>query len=100
MIVELQDSICKFRMHADKMKRYDLVVVISWLVTLAPAWLLSNKNLAVYEKEEYVLKFFLFAAVLAIVAYMVTMATYGRANKKLEDAEQLLREVNEFRQSG
>lgn len=82
------------------MKRNDLLIVTFWLVTLAPAWLLSKANLAVYEKQEYMLKFFFFAAALAVPGYMATRVMYGSANKKLQDAEQLLREVNGFRQSG
>jgi hypothetical protein len=99
-VMELQEAICLFRIHADNLKRYDLSIVIFWVVTLAPAWLLSKANLAVYEKQEYMLIFFFFAAVLAVLAYMATRVMYGSANKKLEDAEQLLREINEFRHSG
>lgn len=99
-IVELQESICMFRIHTDKMKGYDLSIVIFWLVTLAPAWLLSTENLAVYEKEEHTRIFFFLAAALALLAYVGTRAMYGSANKKLQDAEQLLRDIKEFGQSG
>lgn len=99
-VAELQESICMFRIHTDKMKHYDLSIVILWLVTLAPAWLLATENLAVYEKQEHMRLFFFSAAVLAVLAYMATRVTYASANKKLKHAEKLLRDIKEFRQSG
>jgi hypothetical protein len=98
-IIELQESICKFRIHTDKMKRYDVSVVIFWLLTLVPAWLLSTEHLAIYDRREYTLPFLYFAVGLIIFSCITTVIMYASANKKLSDSEQLLRDIRKFTQA-
>jgi len=98
-IIELQKSIHAFRVHTNKMKLYDFSIVVFWLLTLTPAWILSNWSLALYENPKTMLIFFGLAAVLVIIVFLVTRMLYRDYNNKLQDAEQALEHIKEFEKS-
>jgi hypothetical protein len=95
-VMDLQRSICAFRVHTDKMKLYDMSIVAFWLLTLTPAWSLSSLNLAVYNKPNTIFAFLSLVAILLAIVFVVSKATYDSYNKELKSAEQMLTNLKEF----
>jgi hypothetical protein len=95
-VMDLQKSICAFRVHADKMKLYDISIVGFWLLTLTPAWCLSSLKLAVYDKPNTIIAFFALVTIFIGVVYVASKATYDSYNKELKSAEQMLANLKGF----
>jgi len=98
-IIELQKSIHAFRVHTDKMKLYDVSIVVFWLLTLTPAWVLSSWNLALYETPKTMLIFFSLVAALVVIVFLVTRTLYRDYNSRLQNAERALENNKEFEKS-
>ena len=95
-VVELQKSICAFRIHTEKMKVWDIAAVAFWLITLAPAWLKRSYNLSLYDNPRTITIFFSLSVLLMAIIYLSGVAMYAAINQKLQRSEQILANIKLF----
>jgi Mn2+/Fe2+ NRAMP family transporter len=95
-VIDLQKSICAFRVHTDKMKLYDFSIVLFWLLTLTPAWSLSSLKLAIYDSSTTIIAFFALVTILIGVVYVVSKSMYDAYNEELKHAAQMLANLQKF----
>lgn len=89
--IELQKSICKFRIHTSKYAKYDMFIVAFWFMTIFPPYI------------KYVFKFQIsimqmIPVLLLITALIVafSMVAYKKWDKQLIENEEQLQRIIEF----
>ncbi|RAW02310.1 hypothetical protein DQQ10_07185 [Pseudochryseolinea flava] len=97
-ILDLQKEICQFRIHTSKMERYDMGIVILWLITTTPSFLLTAKKIAIYENRPMLLSLCMAGAAIAAFVFLFTRLIYGAYNTKLLNAEADLKRISDFEQ--
>src|SRR5688572_21070155 len=95
-VIELQRSINGFRIHTEKMKIWDISVVVLWLLTLTPAWLQSSLHVALYENAKMLIIFAAFVAVVIVLIFFLGRKMYADYHNKLQDAEHSLATLVDF----
>lgn len=89
--VELQKTICQFRIHTSKYAKYDISIVSLWFFTLIP----------IYSKFIFKIDISLFS-LYAIIAILITLTfvfsknIYKKWDKELEQNEEQLNQILEF----
>lgn len=89
--IELQKTICQFRIHSMKYSKYDISIVSFWLITLIP----------IYCK--YILKLdYSFLSILAIdvafigLVYFLSKNIYEKWDNELKENEEQLNKIIDF----
>jgi hypothetical protein len=95
-VLDLQRSICEFRVHTNKMKLYDISIVAFWLVTLAPALALNSFDVGVYDTPVTIVAFIVLVVVVIGMVYVTSKAIYESYNNELRSAEKMLEDLKSF----
>lgn len=95
-IMELQKSISRFRIHTAKCKMYDISIVIFWILTLIPVFLLKAYGIAVYATSHGAFTFILAAFVIIVLVSLLGIYGYKKYNVTLKKSEAVLDELIAF----
>lgn len=95
-LVELQRSICNFRIHTSKTEKYDIAIVLFWLLTSTPLYLKLLRKISIYSNLKYFAIFSLFALVISIIVVATSRKVYATYEQKLKKAESDLEKIMEF----
>jgi len=95
-MVELQKSIFNFRIHTSSTAKYDIAIVLMWLITGTPLYLRLVHNTSIYSNPKHLAIFCLFSLVICILVIAMTRKTYSLYEQKLKEAESDLEKILEF----
>ena len=95
-LVQLQKTICNFRIHMAANAKYDIAIVAFWLVTLAPIYLKYVYNISLYTNLKALSIFFLISVVALTVMTAVSRKTYKKYDQILKNSEAYLTKLIEF----
>ena len=95
-IIELQRKIQRFRIHTAKHKIYDGLIVLFWLLTIAPIYLQTGHHYDIYASASNIFTFAMVAIVLFGITGFLVNKMYGHIDGKLKDAEEALEEIDMF----
>lgn len=89
--LELQKSICKFRIHTSKYAKYDTSIVALWLITLLPSFLKYLLKIHL----SYVQLFFILL-IIVVVLILFSKDIYRKWDTQLKENEEQLHKIIEF----
>ncbi|MBL0744477.1 hypothetical protein [Chryseolinea lacunae] len=95
-IVEFQKSICKFRIHTARAKKYDTSIVIVWFLTLLPLCLRKIFGMDVYDNTQYLIALVVLDVVVVVVMVLFSRYIYKVYDRELKAAESHLAEILTF----
>lgn len=95
-LVELQKSICKFRIHTSGSAKYDISIFLLWALTLIPLYLDAILNVSVYSSLSYAFPFVMFVVAIAVILPQVFKKIYQEYETTLKESELYLEEIIEF----
>jgi len=95
-IVQLQKTICNFRVHMAANAKYDMAIVALWLLTLAPICLKYVYNISLYSDLKALSIFCLISVVVLTLIIAFSRKTYKEYDQKLKNAAANLSELIEF----
>ena len=95
-LVQLQKTICNFRIHMAANAKYDIAIVAFWLLTLAPIYLKYVYNISLYTNLKALSIFFLISVVALTVMTAVSRKTYKKYDQILKNSEAYLTKLIEF----
>lgn len=95
-ILELQKSISKFRIHSSTAARYDISIVLLWLLTIVPAYIRVISHKSIYASMPYLGIFVLISIILIISMIAVAKSIYAKYESVLKQSEHYLNEIMEF----
>jgi len=95
-LVELQKSICNFRIHTSKTVKYDISIVLLWQITSTPLCLKLLNKISIYSNLKYFAIFCLFTLFISILVVATSRKMYATYEQKLKEAESDLEKIMEF----
>src|SRR5699024_9861702 len=95
-LVQLQKTICNFRIHMAANAKYDIAIVAFWLLTLAPIYLKLVYKISLYTNLKALSIFILIAAVVLTLMIAVSRKTYKKYDQKLKNSEAYLAKLIQF----
>lgn len=95
-LVQLQKTICQFRIHTANNAKYDMGIVALWLLTLAPVYLKYILNLSVYNDPKAFSVFALIAVVVITLMVALSRKMYKENDQKLRNSEAYLAQLIQF----
>lgn len=95
-LIELQKSICNFRIHTSKTEKYDIAIVLLWFVTTTPLYVKLVCKTSIYSNLKYFAIFCLFSVVISIIVIATSRKMYATYDQKLKEAESDLEKILEF----
>jgi len=95
-ILDLQKSICQFRIHTASNAKYDIAIVVFWILTLSPLYVKNVYKIAIYNNTTYLLVFCLVAILFIVVTIVLSRKVYKKYEQKLKQSEAYLEEIMEF----
>lgn len=96
-LIELQKSICDFRIRTSKKANYDIAINLFWQITSAPlCLLLPGLKISIYSNLKYFAIFSLFTMVNCILVFASFKKRYATDEQKLKYAESDLEKIMEF----
>jgi uncharacterized membrane protein len=96
VIVELQKSIEKFRIHTLKHSKFDKGIVALWLLTLSPIYLKLFFSISIFSNQNHFILFILIIVALGILVKIFPFDIYKKWDLELSEAETKLNEIKEF----
>jgi hypothetical protein len=95
-IVQLQKSICTFRVHAAANAKYDILIVALWLLTIAPIFLKVVYDISLYNDHKALAIFCLVAGIILTVMTISSRKLYSEYDRSLKKSEAYLTELMKF----
>lgn len=95
-LIEFQKSICNFRIHTAKTAKYDIAIVLFWVITVTPLYMRLTYKTSIYSNPKYLAIFCLFSFVFGIVLIASSRKIYAMYHQKLTEAESDLEKILEF----
>ncbi|KAA5540331.1 hypothetical protein [Adhaeribacter rhizoryzae] len=95
-LVQLQKTICNFRIHMAANAKYDIAIVAFWLLTLAPIYLKYIYKIPVYSNPKALSIFVLISVVVLTVMIAVSQKAYKKYDQILKNSEAYLSKLIEF----
>ena len=95
-LVELQKSIAKFKMHSSRYAKYDIGIVLLWIVTSTPLYLRVMYHVPVYSHTKSLVFFCLICLVAIVVTVAFSKKAYQEYDTKLTQSEKYLEQIAEF----
>jgi len=95
-LVELQKSICNFRIHTSTTAKYDIAIVLLWQITSTPLVARVFYKVSIYSSLKYFVIFCLFSSVFGILMVATSSKGYEKYDKKLREAESDLEKIIDF----
>ena len=95
-LIELQKSICKFRIHTSKTEKYDIAIVLLLFITTTPLYVKFVCKTSIYSNLKYFAIFCLLSVVISILVVALSRKTYATYDQKLKEAESDLEQIIAF----
>lgn len=95
-IVEIQKTICTFRVHSAANAKYDILISTLWLLTFAPIFLKIVSNVSLYNDHKALAIFCLVAGITLTLMAVLSRKLYAENDRSLKKAESYLAELIEF----
>jgi hypothetical protein len=95
-IIQLQKSICTFRVHTAANAKYDILIVGLWFLTIAPIFLKIAYDVSLYHDHKALAIFCLVAAITLILMIALSRKLYAEYDRSLEKSEAYLAKLIEF----
>ena len=95
-LIELQKSICNFRIHTSSTAKYDMAIVLLWQITSTPLYLKVLYKVSIYSNLKYFAIFCLSSVVISILVVSFSRKTYEKYDRKLKESESDLEKIIEF----
>ncbi len=95
-LIELQKSICNFRIHTSNTEKYDIAIVLLWFITETPLFVKLVFKTSIYSNPKYLAIFCLFSFVFGIVLVATSRKIYAMYDQKLKEAESDLEKIIAF----
>ncbi|RYE55359.1 MAG: hypothetical protein EOP48_10400 [Sphingobacteriales bacterium] len=95
-IVQLQKSICAFRIHLATNAKYDVLVVALWILSGTPIYLKLAFNISLYTNNQALAIFCLLAGIALTLMMALSNKIYKKHDKALKKAEANLAELIKF----
>lgn len=94
--IELQKTIYKFRCHISKYAKYDIAIVLIWILTLTPIYIKTIFKIDVYSGSTHLLVI-IFSLVFSILLIIVfSRNIYQKWNVELLEFEDQMNQIKEF----
>jgi len=97
-LIELQKAIANFKLHTSKYAKYDMSIVIFWILTLAPVYLKIHFKIDIYASLQHMIYAVLIVSVLVVLVMLGSKKIYQNWDLKLQNAQESLNELQEFEQ--
>jgi hypothetical protein len=95
-ILQLQKSICNFRIHLAANAKYDILIVVFWFLTLAPIFLKITFKISLYDDSRTFAIFCLIAGFTLTVLVNFSNKAYREYDKLLNNAQDYLLKLTQF----
>lgn len=95
-LVELQKSICRFRIHTSSSAKYDISIFVFWALTLIPLYLDAILDIAIYSNMTYGFPFLMLVMAIFIISPQMFKGIYQEYETTLKESESYLEEIIEF----
>ena len=95
-IVDIQKAICTFRVHTAANAKYDILISILWMLTIAPIIIKIVANMSVYNDHKGLAIFYLIAAIPLTFIIVLSRKLYAEQDRSLKKAESYLAALIEF----
>jgi len=95
-LIELQKSICNFRMHTTKTEKFDITIVLLWFITITPSYVKLVHKTSIYSNPNYLAIFCLFSFFISIIVIAASRKMYATYNQKLKETESYLELIKTF----
>jgi len=95
----LQKRISQFRIHTAKFGKYDVAIVLLWIVTLAPIILKQRFQLSIYTDSASFIAFFTLVLFITILVLLFSGKIYQKWNNELAESEINLNEIKAFEEN-
>lgn len=94
--LELQKTIYKFRSHISKYAKYDIAIVLIWILTLTPIYIKKIFKIDIYSGSTHLL-LIIISLVFSILLFIVfSRSTYQKWNIELLEIEEQMNQIKEF----
>jgi len=95
-IIELQKSISKFRIHSSATAKYDISIVLLWLITIAPVYIRVVFHKSIYASLPALGISVSISIILITITIAVSKSIYTKYESVLKQSESYLNEIMEF----
>ena len=95
-LVQLQKTICKFRIHTAAHAKYDMAIVVLWMLTFYPIFFRYIFNKSIYSDLKSLSILCLILVVVLTVIIALSRKMYKENDQKLKNAESYLAKLIEF----
>jgi len=95
-IVQLQKTICKFRIHLAANAKYDIFIVALWFLSIVPIFIKIIYNVSLYNSHKALAIFCLVACVALALMIALSRKAYTEYDRTLKKSEAHLSELIEF----
>jgi len=95
-ILQLQKTICTFRIHMAANAKYDILVVALWILTVVPIFLKLAYNVSLYNNHQALAIFCLVTGVALTVMIALGRKSYTEHDRSLRKFEAYLAELIKF----
>ncbi len=93
--LQLQKSLCKFRIHMSKSSGYDSIIVMFWMLSVSPIYLKRFFNIYVYDNP---LTYFSITIIIIGISYFMSTKLYKDWDLELSRSENELYIISNFEQ--
>lgn len=94
--VDLQIAINKFRIHTLKYSKYDIVIVVIWILTLTPIYSKCILKIDLYSNSTTLISVLTIVLFLILLIAVFSKNLYQKWNVQLMECEEQLNQIKEF----
>jgi hypothetical protein len=95
-IVQLQKTICKFRIHLAANAKYDIFIVALWVLSIVPIFIKIVYNVSLYNSNKALAIFCLVGCVALSLMIALSRKAYAEYDRTLKKSEAHLAELIKF----
>ena len=95
-IIQIQKTICNFRIHMAANAKYDIMIVALWFLTIAPIFLKIVYKVSLYNDYKALAIFCVIAGITLVLLIATSRRAYAEYETSLKKFEVYLEDLNEF----
>lgn len=95
-LIDLQKTICQFRIHTSSSARSDISVTLLWLLTLIPLYIRVAFHFRIYSHPFYLSVFCIVYLIIILLTVYFSVNIYKEYDRKLKETELYMNEIIEF----
>lgn len=95
-LIELQKSICNFRIHTSSTAKYDIAITIFWQITAVPLTTFAAFKILIFSNLKYFSIYCLYCIVYITLTIAFSRKTYAMYDQKLKETESDLEMIIAF----